>query len=340
LGKDALVLGRMRSALCSLMVVIAACGGDPQPATCTSGPSPVTAAPGASPSAAGTGASPLDLAATITFRRNGAEVRKLSLGAMKDALKTETIRAYDPYYNREKTFHAFSVARVLEKGFEGQDARIGEIELVLRAKDGYTVAMRGSRILEDGGFIAYEDVEVPGWEPIGPQKANPAPFYFIWSKKGQASLETHPRPWQLAAIEIVRFQDAFPKTVPADLAKDDPAWNGFAIYRDQCVHCHAINRQGGRVGPELNVPKSIVEYRPEAQIKAYIKNPLDFRYSAMPPHPSMTDANLDEIVAYLRAMSTRKHDDEAKPPAPPSSVAGSEPAPGSAKAPGKGASAP
>jgi len=46
-----------------------------------------------------------------------------------------------------------------------------------------------------------------------------------------------------------------------------------------------MNREGGRVGPELNVPQSIVEYRPEAQIKAYIRNPLQFRYGHMPPQP-------------------------------------------------------
>ena len=36
-----------------------------------------------------------------------------------------------------------------------------------------------------------------------------------------------------------------------------------------------VNQEGG-TGPELNVPKSIVEYRPEAQIKAYIKDPALF----------------------------------------------------------------
>ena len=171
--------------------------------------------------------------------------------------------------------------------------------------------MRGTRLLEGGAHIAIEDVDVPGWEPIGPQKANPGPFYLVWTKPHQQSLETHPRPWQLAAIEIVRFEDAFPRTVPAGLAEGDPGWKGFAVFKEQCVHCHAMNRQGGRVGPELNVPRSIVEYRPVDQIKAYIKNPLDFRYSAMPPHPTMTDETLDAIVAYFEAMKTRKQDEDA-----------------------------
>ena len=100
------------------------------------------------------------------------------------------------------------------------------------------------------------------------------------------------------------------------VAEGDAAWRGFAIFRDQCVHCHAVNRQGGRVGPELNVPRSIVEYRPVEQIKAYIQNPLAFRYSTMPAHPGFGDAELDGLVAYFSAMKDRKQDDEKSTKSP------------------------
>ena len=70
----------------------------------------------------------------------------------------------------------------------------------------------------------------------------------------------------------------------------------------------AINGEGGKVGPELNVPQSIVEYRPSAQIKAYIRNPEIFRYTTMPAHPGLSDADLDALLAYFQAMQSRKHD--------------------------------
>ena len=91
------------------------------------------------------------------------------------------------------------------------------------------------------------------------------------------------------------------------------AMRGFGIYREQCVHCHAMNREGGRVGPELNVPKSIVEYRPIDQIKAYIRDPLSFRHGNMPAHPFLKDGDLEDLVRYFGAMKDHKHD-----PAPPS----------------------
>ena len=225
-------------------------------------------------------------------------------------MPAETVHAYDPYYAKEKSFRALPVRKVLEVGFKG--VALDGQEFVVRASDGYTVPMRGSLMLEDGAYIAIEDLDVPGWEPVGAQHANPGPYYLIWSKPGQHDLESHPRPWQIATIEIATFDQLFPHTSPGALAASDPAMKGYAIFKDECIKCHTINREGGHVGPDLNVPQSIVEYRPEAQIRAYIKNPLAFRYGSMPPHPGLSDADLDGLMAYLRAMKDRKHDPDAR----------------------------
>lgn len=248
----------------------------------------------------------------MTFRKEGERVRTLRLADLVREIPSETIKQFDPYYAREKTYRAIPLASVVELGFKGEKD-LPTREYVLRALDGYTVPLTGSKVFEKGAYLAFEDVEKPGWEPIGERRANPAPYYVIWAGKDQLDLETHPRPYQLASIEIARFEDVFPRTVPSGLEASHPAHRGFAIFKQQCIHCHAVNRQGGRVGPEMNLPKSIVEYRPAEQIKAYIKNPLEFRYSTMPPHPTLTDGDLEGIVAYFTAMKDRKQDDPKTP---------------------------
>ncbi len=253
----------------------------------------------------------------------GTEVKRLTLAEILAKIPAETIKQFDPEYNREKTFRAVPFSRVLDLAFEAVD--LPKQEYVLRAKDGYTVPMRGSLALEQGAYLAFEDTEVPGWEPVGERRENPGPFYLIWAKKEQTSLETHPRPYQLVSIEIAKFEDLFPKTVPTGIAEGAPARRGFETFREQCILCHAINREGGRVGPELNVPQSIVEYRPVDQVKAYIKNPLTFRYSQMPPHPTLSDEDLDDLVAYFTAMKGRKQDSDAAASPPPSASASAAP---------------
>jgi len=225
-----------------------------------------------------------------------------------------TVTNLDPYYQRTKSYRALPLEGVLREGFAGAvEGSLATRLLVLRARDGYTVPIAGSRLLEGGAYVAVRDVDAPRWQPIGPQQAPPGPAYLVWQRPDQTNLETHPRPWQLAAIEVARFEDAFPHTAPTGEDPSGPAWRGYRLFGDQCIRCHAINRAGGRVGPELNVPQNITAYRPEAQIRAYIRNPLSFRYGNMPAHPHLTDAHLDALVAYLRAMAARQHDPDATP---------------------------
>ena len=60
------------------------------------------------------------------------------------------------------------------------------------------------------------------------------------------------------------------------------------------------------------MPQNVLEYRPEAQVRAYIRNPQTFRYGNMPAHPGLTDADLDGLIAYLSAMKDRKFDPDGK----------------------------
>jgi mono/diheme cytochrome c family protein len=240
----------------------------------------------------------------LFFKHDGKTTRTLIRKELVAAIKPETWRAYDPYYNGKKHFRALPLRAVLKLGFPG--VKLAEQHFILEARDGYKVPISGKRLLEDGAYIAIEDLEVPGWEPIGPQQANPGPYYVVWRKPTQHDLKTHPRPWQLSVIAISPFEKSYPHTIPTSAGADAQA--GFAIFREQCLRCHAINREGGRVGPELNVPKSVVEYRPIAQIRAYIKDPLRFRYGNMPANPHLSEKDLDHLVAYFRAMSERKHD--------------------------------
>jgi mono/diheme cytochrome c family protein len=246
---------------------------------------------------------------SLRFARPGMEPRVVTATALRAACEELTVAVADPYYEKPKRFLAWPLRCVLEQGF-GTLAELASQELLLRALDGYTRATEGAVLLEPGGYVAFADAERPagGFDPIDYRQADPAPFYMIWKGAGERDVVRYPWPYQLAELELVRVEDRFPRAVPPGAELGSAARRGFDVFRQSCLQCHAINGEGGRVGPELNVPQSIVEYRPEAQIRAFVRDPRSFRYTQMPANPQLSEADLDALLAYFRHMSAYKVD--------------------------------
>lgn len=290
---------KLRALLPLLPLLAIACEREPSPS------------PSARASASASSASPAALTteakAPLQFAVEGEVVRTLTKQELVAATHATDTRGYDPYYERVKAFRCLPLREVLRAGF-GKGRNLGEAYFVLRAEDGYTVPLSGARLLEQGACLAVADLDAPGWEPIGQQKAHPGPYYLTWRDPQQADLERYPRPWQLATIEITTFERQFPHTVPAGTAPDSAAHRGFTLFKELCIRCHAVNQEGGQVGPELNIPQNILAYRPEEQVRSYIRDPTTYRYSKMPSFPHLTEDDLDALIAYLRAMGERQHD--------------------------------
>lgn len=255
-------------------------------------------------------------AATLRLLRHGAQVASLPLAELLACCGPREVAVDDPYYGGPKRFRAVPLARVLARGFgKTADRGFAEAEILLRARDGYTRTASGAQLLEEGAFLAFADAEHPGggFFPIDRRQVDPAPFYLVWQGAGRSDTTLWPWPYQLAEIEIVDFAAKFPHVPPPGAAPESPPARGFAIFRASCIACHAINGEGGTVGPELNVPRSIVEYRDAAQLKAFIRDPRSFRYTSMPSHAHLTDADLDALVAYFTHMQGHKRDPGVAP---------------------------
>ena len=275
-------------------------------------------APGPTPGAA---ADPAARDATLTFRReDGTELvlEKDRLGAQCGLREVEVL---DPYYGTPRRFLACPLERVFELGFGAPPASFEDRDFLLEALDGYTRTAPGSQLASGGAWLAFGDAAraargESGFDPIDRRQIDPGPFYLVWTGPGRNDAHRWPWPYQLARIAIARFEERFPHTVPVGAADGSPARRGFELFRRECAMCHAINGEGGTVGPELNVPRSIVEYRPAEQIKAYVRDPQSFRYTSMPSHHDLGDADLDALIAYFTHMSAHKRDPGSRPAAP------------------------
>lgn len=251
-------------------------------------------------------------AGELRFLRDEHEIRRIDESALRSACSERVVTVRDPYYGTTKRYRACPLADVLRLGF-GAPPRADD-EIVFRAHDGYARPASGARVSSAGGWLAFADAEREhGFAPLGRQGIDPGPFYVVWEGPGQDDPHRWPWPYQLAEIVVTDLARHWPRIVPDGVETDTPAWRGFAIFRRECVACHSINGQGGTVGPELNVPRSIVEYRDAEQLKAFIRDPATFRYGNMPPNPHLGADDLDALLAYFEAMRARKHDPRRQP---------------------------
>jgi len=240
---------------------------------------------------------------SLKFEISGGFIKEYSLDELRDELNPHRIELVDPNYGKKKRYEAFSLQDVLQLGFGNRWESPEYTDVAFGATDGYTAIAKTSKLYESGGYIVYEDLDFKNWEPVGIGQVSPGPFYLVWSGKDQTTQNEYPWPWQLASIDLIKFQSQYPNVVPKGADPDSPAYLGFQIFEARCIRCHAMNRQGGTVGPDLNAPQSIVSYRPETMIKEFIRKPSKYRYTHMPDHPDLTDQDLNNLITYFNYMN-------------------------------------
>jgi mono/diheme cytochrome c family protein len=111
-----------------------------------------------------------------------------------------------------------------------------------------------------------------------------------------------PWPYQMVEISIDKADEGLQKPPTESLTR------GYKIFKQNCVACHSLNLQGGVVGPELNVPKNILEYEDRKFLKEFIGNPSSFRARSKMPafNSTLSDQEIDDILDYLAWMGKHK----------------------------------
>ena len=243
----------------------------------------------------------------LEFRLGGKFAAKVSLGDLQDKIKSHRVRFFNVLMNKEKTYEAFALKDVLNFAYQTKWGSDHYSDIAFIASDGYEAVSSLGKLQEDGGFLAFRDLDLSnGWEPVGNKKVDPAPFFLIWTGKNQTPQAAYPWPWQVVALDLLRFEEQYPAIVPKGAPIESAAYRGFELFRTRCLRCHAMDQQGGKLGPDLNAPQNITAYRSKPIIKEFIKHPSTYRYSPMPDNPDLSARNLEDLYQYFRFQRERK----------------------------------
>lgn len=249
-------------------------------------------------------------AQTLELRHDG-QVQQLTLAELKQALPIVQIELQDPVYHKTKRYSAFDIKALLR--VYGISLDPAKHEVVMTALDGYAPPVSVHALQQYPAYLAFAEVGRADfqYDPIqlGKSTTTPAPFYLVWAVQAAQATQL-PWPFQVVKIEKVdlsqQYAAMFPK-VPKNQAAALPIQRGFQLFRQHCVRCHSINLQGGVVGPELNAPKNVTEYWSDQHLRGLIRNASSYRYrSKMPAFPDFSSQDIDDVLSYLRQMSTQK----------------------------------
>lgn len=248
---------------------------------------------------------------TIQAGKTVAIYTRLDLLGRPD-LETLTVEHDPAYPGRTMTYTAVKATTLFAGVPLDADAVIE-----FKCLDGFAAPLSKERLLDrrPGKAVAYIAVEDPAapWPPLKPGGGPSAgPFYLVWSHPEASFIGQEEWPFQLAALDVKgSLRGLYPKIYPAADA-DAHVRRGFEVFSKTCFSCHTLNKSGAsEIGPDLNVPLNPTDYLMPAALRLVVRNPQSLRYfpkSRMSAFPKdvLPDADLDDVIAYLRHMAKRK----------------------------------
>jgi mono/diheme cytochrome c family protein len=240
----------------------------------------------------------------------GAQVRHWSRAQLLAHPLLRTIDvASDVAYNRPMRYRAVPIGALL--GEITPDAAVQFI-----ASDGFVANIPAQLLAQgEGRAQAWLAVEPRDgvWPELKPKKGSAGPFYLVWLAPEKSGISAEQWPYRIAKIaEALPPAMRHPQIVPEGASRDSAEHRGLQVYLTNCAVCHQVNRGGdAQVGPDLAVPYGPTEYFQEAFLRRLIRDPASVRnwnQRTMPGFSAATlpDAQLDDLLAYLRQMAKQR----------------------------------
>ncbi|RFC31542.1 MAG: Cytochrome c, mono- and diheme [Candidatus Nitrotoga sp. MKT] len=256
----------------------------------------------------------------IEFKDKGQIVKTLTLSDLATVAPAVSLKIFEIHEKKDRVYKAYP-ARSLFDNIFGKEWEKAE-EVVFISMDGYQASIPIAKFLSYEAYFAFAHDSDSRFMMTNILQNNEVvqlgPLYLIWdNKKSKELLEdgASDMPYQVKSIELTAFATRFPNLSPPAKVSAE-VQRGFLHFRKYCMACHMINGEGGGKAPELNYPTSVVEYIKPEYLTRWIESPSSIRHNTLmpglaqeiPDRASVTQ----EIIAYLKAMSTVKRSPKPK----------------------------
>ncbi|SOD41969.1 Cytochrome c, mono- and diheme variants [Nitrosovibrio sp. Nv4] len=257
----------------------------------------------------------------VEFKREGNAVNELSVDELRRLAPEVSLKVFEVHEKQNRVYRVLPARAVFDKVF-GKDWEQAQ-EVVFISIDGYQPSVPVKKFLAHNAYFAFANADDTPFTLTNRLQNNEVvplgPLYLVWDNIGSNVLleaGASDMPYQIRAVEL-KFKAPFPNIVPQSGAASE-VQRGFSHFRQHCAACHTINGDGGAKAPELNYPASVVEYIKPEYLKRWIMAPQSIRYNTTMPGLGEEISNrekvTEEIIVYLKAMSTIKRVPESVKP--------------------------
>lgn len=206
---------------------------------------------------------------------------------------------HDEYFKVAKRYLAIPILPILDSLVRRSKFDTAESSVFFECTDGYRPSIKLHEFYQASrGFLAFKDLSDPfnkDWNKLNLNLNSP--YYLVWANSDEGNPD-QAWPFGIKAIILKRADLEFKTLTPSD---DTRVYKGFVRFEKNCIKCHSINKIGGQLGPELNYPTNVTDYLSDTTIRAYIRNPKQFRYNArMPSFKTLDEESVDLILEYLK----------------------------------------
>jgi len=181
------------------------------------------------------------------------------------------------------------------------------------ATDGFVANIPVKTLLGVGQAWLAIEAEDAAWPPLKVSGPSAGPFYLVWLTPEKGVVSPEQWPYQIVKISLaLPLAIRYPQIVPKTSFGAKAVQRGLQVFTINCASCHPISGGGdAAIGPDLNIPYSPTEYFQEVYLRKLIRDPAAVRNwetRSMPGFAAgiLNDAQLDDLLAYLRQMARQR----------------------------------